>query len=55
MEGYEIGQTPPELAEDGSFKTELGVRAHSIVDGEGRILSVDMATRQLIEDLPIEE
>jgi hypothetical protein len=50
VEGYEIGQTPPELEEDGTFQTPLGVRASSIVDGVGRILSVDKDTKCLVED-----
>ena len=51
MEGYEykIGQRPPELAEDGSFKIPLGLRGYNIVDDEGRILTVDKATGLLVE------
>ena len=50
MEGYGIGQTPPGLAEDGSFESALNVRVHSIVDDDGKILVVDKETGVLIED-----
>lgn len=50
MEGLKLGQRPPELAEDGSFNAGYGLRVHSIVDEEGRILSVDKATGLLAKD-----
>ena len=49
MEGYQAGQSPPELRPDGSFKTPLGFRAFSIVDNEsGTILVVN--DEVLVED-----
>ena len=49
-EGYAVGQRPPGLSDDGSFTTEMGVRVNSIVDENGRILTIDVDTRLLIED-----
>ena len=50
MEGYEVGQVPPELAEDGSFEVKgfQGLRAYSIVDSNGNALVVDKKTRKLV-------
>lgn len=51
MEGYEIGQKPPGLEEDGSFISPIpDVRVYSIGDDEGRTLVVDKTTGLLIED-----
>lgn len=50
MDGYAVGQRPPELADDGSFQTPMGVRAYSIVAENGDILSVDKETGLLVED-----
>lgn len=50
MEGYEVGQRPPGLADDGSFDTPLGVRTQSIIDDEGQILIIDRKTGVLIVD-----
>ncbi len=51
MEGYSIGQKPPGLADDGSFRTPQGVLVFAIVDDEGRILCVDKKTGLLVEDI----
>ncbi len=48
-EGYAVGQKPPGLAGDGSF-VALGVRVFSIVDDEGKVLSVDKTTGLLVEE-----
>lgn len=49
--GHNIGDTPPGLAEDGSFETALpDTRAYSIVSEEGKILVVDKNTKTLIEE-----
>ncbi|MDO8728785.1 MAG: hypothetical protein Q7K26_02715 [bacterium] len=51
MEGYTIGQRPPELEDDGSFASPLpDIRVHSIVDDEGRFLIVNKTTGLLVED-----
>ena len=52
MEGYEAGQRPPGLAEDGSFDTPLGGRSYSIVGNDGSILAVDRQTGLLAKDVP---
>lgn len=55
MEGYEIGQRPPGLGDDGSFASPFpDIRVHSIVDDEGRILIVDK-TGLLVEEDPSDD
>lgn len=49
MHGYEIGQEPPELQDDGSFMSQIGERVFAIVDSAGRCLSVDDDTDLLVE------
>jgi hypothetical protein len=49
------GVRPPGLKEDGSFDTPLGIRAFSVVDAEGRCLSVDKTTGLLVPDPEDEE
>ncbi len=50
MDGYEVGQKPPGLAEDGSFLTALGARAYSIISDDGVILLVSKDTNLLTEE-----
>lgn len=50
MESYVVGKKPPGLADDGSFETPLGIRAHSIVNDNGTILVVDKITGLFVEE-----
>jgi hypothetical protein len=51
-EGYNIGQKPPGLAEDGSFDAPItGIRVHCFVGDGGEILVVDKTTGLLIEQV----
>jgi hypothetical protein len=43
-EGYEAGLRPPGLTADGSFLLAPGVRGHSVVGEDGRLLVVDKTT-----------
>jgi hypothetical protein len=53
MDGYQIGQRPPDLQEDGSFKVFDGSYAYSVIDDMGRFLKVDKTTRLLVVDTDI--
>jgi hypothetical protein len=47
--GYRVGDKPPNLQNDGSFDTPLGVRVKSVVGENGEILVVDQAAGLFVE------
>lgn len=56
MEGYNIGERPPGLGDDGSFASPLpDMRVYSIVDKDGKILIVDKTIGLLVEDTSDDE